>query len=54
MDRYGLDGTGDGLLQKPFDGRRLVAAAEQAPQVISPRRMPSATAAARSLTSSFS
>ena len=29
-DRYGLDGTGGGLLQKPFDGRQLVAAVEQA------------------------
>jgi two-component system cell cycle sensor histidine kinase/response regulator CckA len=30
MDRYGLDSTGDTLLHKPFDGRRLLVAVEEA------------------------
>jgi two-component system, cell cycle sensor histidine kinase and response regulator CckA len=30
MDRYGLDSTGDTLLHKPFDGRRLLVAVQDA------------------------
>jgi two-component system, cell cycle sensor histidine kinase and response regulator CckA len=30
MDRYGLDSTGDKLLQKPFDGRQLLVAVQEA------------------------
>jgi two-component system, cell cycle sensor histidine kinase and response regulator CckA len=30
MDRYGLDSTGDTLLQKPFDGRQLLGAVQEA------------------------
>ena len=30
MDRYGLDGGGDALLQKPFNGHGLLTAVQEA------------------------
>ena len=30
MDRYGLDDSGDTLLQKPFNGHGLLAAVQEA------------------------
>jgi DNA-binding response OmpR family regulator len=30
MDRYGLDASGDSLLQKPFNGRELLTAVQEA------------------------
>ena len=30
LDRYGLDASGDSLLQKPFNGRELLTAVQEA------------------------
>jgi DNA-binding response OmpR family regulator len=30
MDRYGIDAGGDSLLQKPFNGRELLEAVQEA------------------------
>jgi hypothetical protein len=30
LDRYGLDSSGDTLLQKPFNGQQLLAAVHEA------------------------
>ena len=38
LDRYGLDASGDSLLQKPFNGRELLTAVQEALATDRPRR----------------